>query len=115
MKQYYKANINGLKVKNLILNNNNVLTLEFSHTIIKNGAIYFRNIGGRLIEADTGCPTNTLYEAREWLEGIANKHPDIEEMRELPAVQYIDNKTLTPISITKEQEKILKKERKAKK
>ena len=115
MKQYYKANINGLSVKNLSINEHNALRIEFNHTVIKKDAIYFKSITGRLIEASNGCPTNTIEEAKEWLEDMARKYKNKSVLTTITPVYYVDENSLTPISINKEKAKILKELRKKRK
>lgn len=115
MKQYYTANINGLKIKSLEPNKENIQRISFESIIIKKDVIYYRARAGRLIEANNGYPTNTLYEAEDWLEDLAKKKYYNEELLKQQIVRYIDENSLKPIEVTKEQEKILKKERKSRK
>ena len=104
-RQYYSANINGLKVANLD-------PLRFEHVTLRKNVIYYQGLFGRMITVENGNPTNTLEEATDWLTGHAKRHPDINLLKKEGPVPYLDTSTLHSIDVTEEEAKKLELKRK---
>ena len=105
-RQYYSININGLKIKN-------IEPLCFEHIILKkNVAFYQAGIFGRLITVEDNDPTNTLEDAETSLTNVPRDYADLEYLKKIGPVPYIDESTMTLIPESEVKVKNKKKKRK---
>ena len=103
---YYVAPVEQIHVKNFTATDHTAKVVQARITLQKD-VLFYRNIFGVLIRFSDSCPLATYIEAKDYMAPyIYGKHDGI-----YTSSEFVDEDNLKPIHVSKEQEKVLKKER----
>lgn len=107
MKKYYRGNVESLVV-NLKVNDQAKSVLK-KRVVIQENVLFYKNFFGVIIRFEDGCPLPTYVEATDYMEDyLSGQVPEGKHY----SVPFFDEKRLTPVGITRAEEKVLKMQRK---
>lgn len=108
MKQYYKGNVEVLKVKNLTISKNTPNVAQ-KRVIVNRDVLFYETRLGVIIRFEDKCPIPTYREVQDYMAKHLNGES---EPGTYISGTYVAVDSLKPIEISKEEEKKLIKERK---
>jgi hypothetical protein len=111
MKQYYKGNVEVLKVKNLTINKNTPNIVQ-KRLVVNRDVLFYKTRLGVIIRFEDKCPIPTYHEVLDYMSKYLNGES---EPGTYTSGTYVAVDSLKPIEISKEEEKKLIKERKLQK
>lgn len=111
MKKYYTGNVKSLRIKELEINKGKVKKIVYEDTVIKTDEWFYTNFLGKLLRFNDDYPLADCEEAKEYLEYQVKNPQKLPSLANLQ-ITYVDSSSLIPQTITKQQEQIMKKEKK---
>lgn len=119
MRKYYRKDEQGLTITNLEIKESKIKNISFETTMLRKDVLYYEGILGTMYRFEDKNQVFSRDDAYDYLhrqiDNCIKNRMDVVSLINGKPVMYVDTQERFPISISKEEIKVLRKERKNRK